>query len=80
MFQFCLLPPTLASDLVVPQPPPESVFVCYVPALQLIDAILINPDDKTEVSLIFANNTEDDIILRNHIDNLAKKHSNFKVG
>ncbi|MEW5305661.1 MAG: hypothetical protein WDW36_008187 [Sanguina aurantia] len=49
------------------------------PMLQLIDAVLSNPDDRTELSLIFANNSEDDIILRNHIDNLAKTHKNFKV-
>jgi len=49
------------------------------PMLQIIRAITKNPDDKTTVSLIFANQTEDDILLKNELDDLAAKHENFKV-
>lgn len=49
------------------------------PMLQVASEVLKNPDDKTEVSLIFGNLTEDDILLRKHIDQLAKSHKNFKV-
>eukprot|EP01041_Mallomonas_annulata_P012625 gene12625-26580_t len=49
------------------------------PMLQVIKEILKNPDDKTEITLIFANKTEADILLRSSLDELATKHSNFKV-
>ena len=38
-----------------------------------------NPEDKTEIKLIFANQTEDDILLKSTLDELEAKHSNFKV-
>ncbi|KAK9840785.1 hypothetical protein WJX81_004485 [Elliptochloris bilobata] len=49
------------------------------PMLQIASEILRNPDDKTEVSLIFGNQTEDDIILKKELDDMASKHKNFKV-
>lgn len=49
------------------------------PMLQVVEEVLRNPDDKTQLSLIFANQTEQDIILRDRFDGLAKKHSNFKI-
>ncbi|KAL9648960.1 hypothetical protein ABK040_008340 [Willaertia magna] len=49
------------------------------PMLQVIEEILKHPEDKTEVSLLYGNLTEQDIILRERIDSLAKNHSNFKV-
>lgn len=50
------------------------------PMLQVVDHILDNPDDKTKVSLLFGNVSEDDIILRDKIDALAAKHPDrFKV-
>lgn len=49
------------------------------PMLQVIDAILSNPEDKTQVSLVFGNVSEDDIILKDRLDALAVKHKNFKV-
>jgi len=45
------------------------------PMLQVIDEILSNKDDKTQVSLVFANQTESDIILKDRIDAWAKAHS-----
>lgn len=49
------------------------------PMLQIITAILENPRDNTEVRLIFANRTPEDIILKSTLDALAWKHANFKV-
>jgi nitrate reductase (NAD(P)H) len=50
------------------------------PMYQLIKAILRNPEDKTKMSLIFANKTVDDILLREELDQLAKQYpNNFKL-
>lgn len=40
--------------------------------MQVVDYILANPADKTQVSLIFANKSEGDIILRDKIDSLGE--------
>lgn len=44
------------------------------PMLQVVDAILNDPKDPTEVWLIFANKTEEDILVRDMLDALAEKH------
>ncbi|ORY91105.1 hypothetical protein BCR43DRAFT_498512 [Syncephalastrum racemosum] len=49
------------------------------PMLQIIRAICKNPNDKTIVNLIFANVKEEDILLKEELDDLAAKHSNFNV-
>jgi len=49
------------------------------PMLQVIREILGNPADNTKISLIFANITEEDILLREEIDNLASLFPEFKV-
>uniref|UniRef100_U5ET56 NADH-cytochrome b5 reductase n=1 Tax=Corethrella appendiculata TaxID=1370023 RepID=U5ET56_9DIPT len=51
------------------------------PMLQLIREILKRSDtDNTQLSLIFANQTENDILLRNELEQLAEKHSKqFKL-
>lgn len=50
------------------------------PMLQVIDAVLSNPEDKTQVSLVYANVSEGDIILKGKIDALAAAHpQQFKV-
>ncbi|EAL64774.1 NADH-cytochrome b5 reductase [Dictyostelium discoideum AX4] len=49
------------------------------PMLQVIKAILKNPSDKTEISLVFGNITEEDILLKKELDELAEKHPQFKV-
>ena len=48
------------------------------PMLQVIKEVLRNPDDKTEISLVFANETFEDILLKSTLDELAGKHTNFK--
>lgn len=49
------------------------------PCLQIIRAVLKNPEDNTKISLIYANVNESDIILREELDELAQKYDNFKV-
>eukprot|EP00850_Spirogloea_muscicola_P021589 SM000255S08768 [mRNA] locus=s255:170703:174046:+ [translate_table: standard] len=49
------------------------------PMLQIIDAILKNPDDHTQVSLVFANVTSEDILLKGQLDARAFKYPNLKV-
>lgn len=46
------------------------------PMLQLIRTITKDPTDETQTSLLFANQTEKDILLRHELDDLAKKHPN----
>lgn len=43
------------------------------PMLQVIRAIMKNPADKTEVWLIFGNQTEEDILLRKELEALPKE-------
>jgi NAD(P)H-flavin reductase len=45
------------------------------PVLQVIYAVLRNPDDSTTLSLLFSNKTEEDILLRTELDALALEHS-----
>ncbi|KAK6753103.1 hypothetical protein RB195_012604 [Necator americanus] len=50
------------------------------PMLQIITAILKNDDDNTHISLLYANRSDDDVLCRKELDDLASKHSNkFKV-
>lgn len=49
------------------------------PMLQLIKQVCRNPADHTEVVLLFANQTEDDILLRDEIDALTYLYPQFKV-
>lgn len=46
----------------------------------MIEEILYNPDDKTKVSLLFANTSADDILLKKELDKYAQKYPDrFKV-
>ncbi|KAK4257376.1 hypothetical protein QN277_006971 [Acacia crassicarpa] len=49
------------------------------PMLQVIEAILKNPDDKTQIQLLYANISPDDILLKQKLDFLAASHPNLKV-
>eukprot|EP00054_Salpingoeca_dolichothecata_P038159 m.13065 g.13065 ORF g.13065 m.13065 type:complete len:312 (+) comp8273_c0_seq1:136-1071(+) len=42
------------------------------PMLQIVSAILKDPEDKTTMSLIFANQTEEDILVRDELEKCAK--------
>lgn len=41
---------------------------------QTLRCILDNPEDKTRVSLIYANKTESDILSKNELDAMASQH------
>ncbi|KAI9224252.1 NADH-cytochrome b5 reductase [Blastocladiella britannica] len=45
------------------------------PMLQVVKAILKNPDDKTKIKFIFANVNVEDILLKEQLDGLAAAHS-----
>ncbi|KAL5771371.1 hypothetical protein ACOSP7_015525 [Xanthoceras sorbifolium] len=49
------------------------------PMLQVIEAILKNSDDNTQVSLLYANVSPDDILLKQKLDILAARHPNLKI-
>ncbi len=50
------------------------------PMLQLIAAVARDPEDETEMALIFANQTEDDILVRDELERIAKEHpKKFKL-
>ena len=50
------------------------------PMYQLIRAICEHETDTTEISLIYANRTEEDILLRNELEAFARKYpKNFKL-
>ncbi|KAK4276775.1 hypothetical protein QN277_014883 [Acacia crassicarpa] len=49
------------------------------PIYQVAQAILKDPEDQTEMHVVYANRTEDDILLREELDEWAKKDERFKV-
>ncbi|WJX95755.1 NADH-cytochrome b-5 reductase-like protein [Trifolium repens] len=49
------------------------------PMLQVIEAVLKNSDDKTQISLIYANVSPDDILLQQKLDILATSQPNLKI-
>eukprot|EP00268_Persea_americana_P059286 TRINITY_DN7256_c1_g1_i8.p1 TRINITY_DN7256_c1_g1~~TRINITY_DN7256_c1_g1_i8.p1 ORF type:complete len:425 (+),score=90.04 TRINITY_DN7256_c1_g1_i8:509-1783(+) len=49
------------------------------PIYQVMQAILKDPSDRTEMNVVYANRTEDDVLLREEMDEWAKKHQNVKV-
>ncbi|CAH8522149.1 unnamed protein product [Dicrocoelium dendriticum] len=70
--------------------PPRNYQVTYVsmvcggsgitPMFQLLRYILTRKNDKTKLALVFANNTDKDIILRDELEDLQSKHpQRFRV-
>lgn len=49
------------------------------PCLQVIEQVLKNPKDKSQLSLIFGNQSEADILLRDRLDTLARDNAQFEV-
>jgi cytochrome-b5 reductase len=49
------------------------------PLLQVARTILNDPQDTTQLSLVYSNQTIEDILLKDEIDALALQHSSFKV-
>ncbi len=56
-----------------------NIYTGITPMLQIIKSILKDPNDKTKVSLLFANQSEEDILLRSELELLAKRHDNFSL-
>ncbi|XP_057973752.1 nitrate reductase [NADH]-like [Malania oleifera] len=44
------------------------------PIYQVIQAVLRDPNDETEMYVVYANRSEDDILLREELDGWAEKH------
>jgi nitrate reductase (NAD(P)H) len=49
------------------------------PIYQVVQAILKDPEDLTEMHVMYANRSEDDILLREEMNEWAKKHERFKI-
>lgn len=49
------------------------------PMYQVANAILKNPDDKTQITLLFANVSADDILIEEELTNLQALSPQFKV-
>ena len=50
------------------------------PMLQIIRAVLSEPEDQAKISLLFCNKTAKDILMREELDTLAQQHPDrFKV-
>ena len=49
------------------------------PMLQIVQAILKDPADTTSVSLLFANQTEGDILVREELEAMAEKNDQFSL-
>ena len=50
------------------------------PMLQIVRAVLKNPDDKTRITLLYANITQKDILLREDLEDLANRYpEKFKL-
>lgn len=48
--------------------------VGITPILQLVRHVIKDPSDTTKMKLLFANQTEDDILLRKELEEVAQKH------
>lgn len=44
------------------------------PMYQLVRAVFNNPEDKTEVTLVFGNISEDEVLLKKELDHIATVH------
>lgn len=49
------------------------------PIYQVVQAILKDPEDLTEMHVVYGNQSEDDILLREELDAWAEKYEQFKV-
>ncbi|EOA85535.1 uncharacterized protein SETTUDRAFT_177772 [Exserohilum turcica Et28A] len=49
------------------------------PMLQIIRRICEDPRDNTKVTLLYANKTEDDILLKDQLDKFTQENEQFKV-
>jgi len=70
-------------DLVVPHQAKRFAMIAggtgLTPMRQILQHIVKDPTDQTEVHLLFANQTEQDILLREELDTLAAKDKRVKI-
>lgn len=49
------------------------------PMMQVLAAVITTPEDLTQIHLLYANETRNDILLKGELDDLAKRYPNFDV-
>lgn len=49
------------------------------PILQVLNEVITVPEDETKISLIYANETENDILLKEELDEMVENHPNVEV-
>lgn len=49
------------------------------PMLQVLSKVIVDSSDSSNLTLIYANETENDILLKDELDEIAEKFPNFKV-
>lgn len=49
------------------------------PILQVITKVITTPEDRTKISLLYANETANDILLKSELDDIAEKYPDFSV-
>lgn len=49
------------------------------PILQVITRVITTPEDTTKLTLLYGNETENDILLRSELDEIARKYPDFTV-
>lgn len=49
------------------------------PILQVLTRVITTPEDFTKLTLIFANETLNDVLLKDELDEISKKYPNFDV-
>lgn len=47
--------------------------------VQVAQAVLKDPEDKTKISLVYCNQMPGDILLWDELNEMAAKHNNFQV-
>ena len=49
------------------------------PVLQILNEVVTVPEDLTKVSLLYANETENDILLKEELDEMAEKYPHLQI-
>ena len=49
------------------------------PVLQILNEVITVPEDFTKIYVIYANDTEKDILLKEELDEMAEKYPNFEI-
>ena len=52
---------------------------CSSGGAQVIRAVLKDPEDHTEMRLLYANSSPADVLLKAELEEFAREHDNFRV-